>query len=183
MKGVTLCRYSNIIAVSIILLQFVEPTGKRFLLAIDVSGSMEYYKVLGSSSVSCRVASAAMAMVTAKTEENYHMVGFSSNLIPLKIHAKMRLDEVCKTISQVSKGAVQSIITFRSLHVYSLHKDPTLSIHSLAHTGSLCLSRCHDYIMICAGMQALNMHIYYIMFATTTCSASTLLLCVYMGHL
>ena len=90
-----------------IFLQFVEPTGKRFLLAIDVSGSMEYYKVLGSSSVSCRVASAAMAMVTARTEENYHMVGFSSKLVPIKIHAKMRLDDVCKTVSQVSKGAVQ----------------------------------------------------------------------------
>ena len=66
---------------------------------------MEYYKVLGSSSVSCRMASAAMAMVTAKTEENYHMVGFSTNLVQLKIHAKMRLDEVCKTISQVTEGA------------------------------------------------------------------------------
>ena len=62
---------------------------------------MGYYNVLGSSSVSCRVASAAMAMVTAKTEEKYVMVGFSTNLVPLKIHAKMRLDDVCRTIGQV----------------------------------------------------------------------------------
>ena len=68
---------------------------------------MDYCKVLGSSSVSCRVASAAMAMVTAKTEENYVMVGFSTNLVPLKIHAKMRLDDVCRTIGQVTKQLAQ----------------------------------------------------------------------------
>ena len=62
---------------------------------------MGSYNVLGSSSLSCRDASAAMAMVTAKTEEYYHMVGFSSKLVPINIHAKMRLDEVCKNISKV----------------------------------------------------------------------------------
>lgn len=82
--------------------QFVEPTGKRFLLAIDVSGSMTSYNVLGASSVSARVASAAMAMVTARTEANYHMVGFSNTLVPLNIHAKMNLAEVIKAIEKVS---------------------------------------------------------------------------------
>ena len=67
---------------------------------------MEGFNVLGSSSVSCRVASAAMAMVTAKTEENYHMVGFSDKLVPIKINTKMRLDEVCRTISKVGLTCV-----------------------------------------------------------------------------
>lgn len=82
-------------------LQFVEPSGKRFLLAIDVSGSMTGYNVLGSTSVDCRVASAAMAMVTARTEANYHMVGFSHHLVPININAKMSLTDVCHTISRV----------------------------------------------------------------------------------
>ena len=47
------------------LTQFVEPTGKRFLLALDVSGSMTC-PVMGSRVISCRDASAAMAMVTGK---------------------------------------------------------------------------------------------------------------------
>lgn len=46
-------------------MQFVEPTGKRFLLALDVSGSMTC-PVMGSRVISCRDASAAMAMVTGK---------------------------------------------------------------------------------------------------------------------
>ena len=72
---------------------------------------MESFKVLGSSSLTCRVASAAMAMVTAKTEENYHMVGFSTTLVPIKVHAKMRLDDVCRTISKVLDLVVAHVDT------------------------------------------------------------------------
>ena len=79
----------------------MEPTGKRFLLAIDVSGSMESYNVLGSSSVTARTASAAMAMVTARTEANYHMLGFSNQLVKLDINASMKLEDVCSTIARV----------------------------------------------------------------------------------
>ena len=81
--------------------QFVEPTGKRFLLAIDVSGSMSGCNVLGSTCISARVGSAAMAMVTARTEANYHMVGFSDHLVPLAINAKMNLGNVIQTIDKV----------------------------------------------------------------------------------
>lgn len=63
---------------------------------------MASYKVMGSNSVTAREASAAMAMVTAKTEANYHMVGFSHTLVPLTINAKMNLDTVCSTIAAVS---------------------------------------------------------------------------------
>ena len=87
----------------------MQPTGKRFLLAIDVSGSMESYNVLGSSSVTARTASAAMAMVTARTEANYHMVGFSNKLVKLNINDKMKLADVCETIGKVSRSLELSI--------------------------------------------------------------------------
>ena len=82
----------------------MEPTKKRFLLALDVSGSMTTYKVIGSSSINARMASAAMAMVTARTESNYHIVGFSNKLVPLGIDASMSLDQVCSAIDKVSGG-------------------------------------------------------------------------------
>lgn len=62
---------------------------------------MTGYNVLGSTSVDCRTASAAMAMVTARTEANYHMVGFSNSLVPIDINSKMSLPEVCSRISKV----------------------------------------------------------------------------------
>ena len=79
----------------------MEPSGKRFLLALDVSGSM-CARILGSSVLSARTASAAMAMVTARTEANYHLMGFSHTLVPLAINAKMRLTDVCNVIDRVS---------------------------------------------------------------------------------
>lgn len=85
-----------------LLFQFVEPTGKRFLLALDVSGSMDC-GVLGSTAITAREASAAMAMVTARKEANYHIVGFSDELVPIDITAKMSLGDVVNTIDQVRR--------------------------------------------------------------------------------
>ena len=58
--------------------------------------------ILGSPVVSAREASAAMSMVTARTEANYQIVGFSSQLVPLKINSKMSLTDVVSTIGRVS---------------------------------------------------------------------------------
>ena len=110
-------------SLSVHLSQFVEPTGKRFLLAIDVSGSMGSFKVLGATSVTARQASAAMAMVTAKTESNYHMVGFSTNLVPININAKMSLDTVVSTIDRVSL-CVLSALTVCSHCMYTCTTNP-----------------------------------------------------------
>ena len=54
----------------------VEPTGKRLLLALDVSGSMTYGEVAGVPRLTPRDASAALALVTAATEADYEIVGF-----------------------------------------------------------------------------------------------------------
>ena len=52
------------------LLKFAEPTGKRFLLAVDVSGSMQC-AVMGSRVVTACMASTAMAMVTGRWDSMY----------------------------------------------------------------------------------------------------------------
>lgn len=61
----------------------VTPTGKRRLLALDVSASMSGGEVAGSS-LTPREASCAMALVTANTEEQTHMMAFSCGFIPLE---------------------------------------------------------------------------------------------------
>jgi 60 kDa SS-A/Ro ribonucleoprotein len=80
--------------------QNVEPCGKSVLLALDVSGSMGGGSVAGSC-LTPREASAAMALVTAATEEDYHIMGFSNRFIPLNISPRMRLDDVVKRISNL----------------------------------------------------------------------------------
>jgi 60 kDa SS-A/Ro ribonucleoprotein len=80
--------------------QNVEPCNKPVLLALDVSGSMGGGSVAGSC-LTPREASAAMALVTAATEEEYHIMGFSNRFIPLNISPRMRLDDVVKRISNL----------------------------------------------------------------------------------
>ena len=78
--------------------KFTKPTNKRYLLAVDVSGSMNV-PVMGTPTISARDAAAAMMMVTARTEENFEVVAFSGTLTKLPIVGTDSLDVVLKKCS------------------------------------------------------------------------------------
>lgn len=61
----------------------VEPTGKRFYIALDVSGSMDGGQVAGTP-LTPREAASALAMVSVRTEQQWHVVGFTSGRGPSK---------------------------------------------------------------------------------------------------
>lgn len=89
----------------------IEPTGKKHLLALDVSGSMTCGAIAGVPGLTPRVASAAMAMATARVEKDFAAVGFTSGnggsgtgLLPLSITGKQRLDDVLKTVDNLPFG-------------------------------------------------------------------------------
>jgi 60 kDa SS-A/Ro ribonucleoprotein len=95
-------------------------TGKRIMLALDVSGSM-VAPVHGLPFISCREASAAMALVTAAREPNHRFVAFTrgshpsvwraqygslydTGLTPLVISPRQRLDDVVRVTSELQFG-------------------------------------------------------------------------------
>lgn len=82
----------------------VVPTGQRTLLALDVSGSMGMGEIAGMPGLTPRVASAALALITARVEPNHHFVGFSHSLVDLPISPRQRLDDVIRTIERVPMG-------------------------------------------------------------------------------
>lgn len=86
----------------------VVPTGKRTLLALDVSGSMTGGAIAGVPGLTPRVGSAAMALVTAATERDHQFVGFTSGglagLRPLPISPRQRLDDVLGTVANLPFG-------------------------------------------------------------------------------
>jgi 60 kDa SS-A/Ro ribonucleoprotein len=100
----------------------VEPSGKRLLIALDVSGSMTMGDVAGVPGLTPRDASAALALVTAATEPSYEVVGFFAGrggfkkrgrqihfgyrdgLTPLPLSPRQRLDDVVKTVSDLPFG-------------------------------------------------------------------------------
>jgi 60 kDa SS-A/Ro ribonucleoprotein len=82
----------------------VEPTGKNFLLGIDVSGSMSWGQCAGAPLTCCEGA-AVMAMVAARTEPNTHILGFRDTPVELGITARDSLAEACQKAQQANFGA------------------------------------------------------------------------------
>jgi 60 kDa SS-A/Ro ribonucleoprotein len=73
----------------------VQPTGKRILLAVDISGSMDS-PCMGMDNMTARDCAAAMALCIAKVEPNYHVIGFCDYVKELEISPKQRLDDVIR---------------------------------------------------------------------------------------
>ena len=88
----------------------ITPTGKNHLLALDVSGSMTCGEIAGVPGLTPRVASSAMALVTARTETNSAFVAFASaggnppGISSLGISASQRLDDVLKKVDNLPFG-------------------------------------------------------------------------------
>lgn len=99
----------------------VRKTGKRRLLALDVSGSMDWSTIASVPGVTPRVGSAAMALVTLAVEPNTAVVAFTSGsgywqgygyprrassegITTLDISARQRLDDVVRTVSGMPAG-------------------------------------------------------------------------------
>lgn len=126
--------------------QNVERTGKRILLALDVSGSMGS-ALAGVPGLTARDGSAAMALITAATEPNYQVVAFASGggnsgpygrygsysaflngqkkqdpdtgLTPLTVSPRQRLDDVVKTISNMPFGGTDCALPM----LYAIKRD------------------------------------------------------------
>jgi 60 kDa SS-A/Ro ribonucleoprotein len=79
----------------------VKPTGKRFLLALDVSGSMGMGTCAGIRNLTPREASGLMAMTTLKVEKNCQTMAFSSGFVPLNLTASDNYNSVIKKISDL----------------------------------------------------------------------------------
>lgn len=76
----------------------VEPTGKRILVGIDVSGSMSGSKCVGSKILSCTEAAVAMAVLFVRTEEKVHTMVFDTRVAEFPITPSERLDDVLNKI-------------------------------------------------------------------------------------
>lgn len=101
--------------------QAVEPTGKNHLLALDVSGSMTWGNIAGMPGINPRIGSAAMSMITASVEQNWHIMGFATGLVDIPITPRMSLADVIKTIEKVPMGGTDCALPM--IHA-TKHKIP-----------------------------------------------------------
>jgi 60 kDa SS-A/Ro ribonucleoprotein len=109
----------------------VQPTGKRLLLALDVSGSMTFGSIAGMPGLTPRDASAAMALVTLAVEDQVEVVGFHAGrggwvarrrgrfqghadaLTPLPLSARQRLDDAVRRVSDLPFGGTDCALPMR----------------------------------------------------------------------
>ena len=126
----------------------VRPTGKRLLLALDVSGSMAYSQIAGVPGLSARDASAAMALVTLASDPDAEVVGFhagrrswtartsgrfagrSDGLTPLPLSARQRLDDAVRRVSNLPFGGTDCALPMlyamdraRSVDTFVIYTD------------------------------------------------------------
>lgn len=102
--------------------QNVQPANKRTLLALDVSGSMTFGEIAGVPGLTPRDGSAAMALVTARTEPQYSVIAFSHELTALNISARMRLDDAVKAVSGLPHGGTDCALPM----IYALDNKLTV---------------------------------------------------------
>lgn len=84
--------------------QTVVPTNKRWMLALDVSGSMGSPVIAGVPGITPRVATAALALVTAATEPQHAIMAFSHEFVPFNISPRQRLGDVLKLTDALPFG-------------------------------------------------------------------------------
>ena len=112
----------------------VETTGKRIMLALDVSGSMVGSRITGMN-LTAREGAAAMALVTANVEPDYVVTIFSSagtkfmssgykifggesGLSTFDISPRQRLDDVIRKTSNLPFGGTDCALPM----LYALHR-------------------------------------------------------------
>ena len=86
----------------------VEPAGTRHLLALDVSASMSGGEIAGVPGLSPSAATAALAVVAARTEPWTAVMGFSDRFRDLGLTARDRVDEATRKVSGLTFGSTDA---------------------------------------------------------------------------
>ena len=82
----------------------VEPTNKRFVLGLDVSGSMGWDSVAGVPGLTPAQGAAVMTMLTLKKEPFCLPLAFTHQISKLRLNASMNLDQVLKETNKHNFG-------------------------------------------------------------------------------
>jgi 60 kDa SS-A/Ro ribonucleoprotein len=99
----------------------VQPTGKRFLFGIDVSGSMSSH--INGTNVSSAEAAGCLAMLGVRTEPRSYAFGFAHSFVDLKITAKDSLPEVYRKVQMSNFGSTDCSVAINHARSKKLEVD------------------------------------------------------------
>jgi 60 kDa SS-A/Ro ribonucleoprotein len=94
------------------LFKSVKKTGKRFLLALDVSSSMTWGSVCGIDCLNAAEVACAMAMITDASEDHVDIMGFSNTFKTLNVSSTRRLDDNLTSTRGMTFGSTDISLPF-----------------------------------------------------------------------
>jgi 60 kDa SS-A/Ro ribonucleoprotein len=100
----------------------LEPTGKVFMHAVDISGSMSW-SVVQSAGLSCCEIATTMALATAKAEKNYAIRGFSTAFRDLGITAKDSFSSAVGKASNQNFGGTDASVAYNWMLKHKFKAD------------------------------------------------------------
>jgi 60 kDa SS-A/Ro ribonucleoprotein len=119
----------------------VEPTGKRWLLGLDVSGSMSWGQIAGIPGLTPREGTAALALVTAAVEDRYFVYGFSHQFIPLPITRGQRLNDAIRCVSNLPFESTDCALPM----LYALHNRLEVDVFAVLTDNETWAGRIHPF--------------------------------------
>ncbi len=102
-------------------LEIIEPTGKVFMHAIDVSGSMS--SLVTSVGLSCCEIATVMSLVTAKAEKHYAIRGFATEFRNLKISHQDSFSSAMTKASNQNFGGTNASVAYEWMIDHNFKAD------------------------------------------------------------
>lgn len=92
----------------------VEPTGKRILYAVDVSGSMIGAYASGLTNITVFEAAAVMTMAAASVEDDFSLIAFDTKTYDLnRLSKRQRLDDIVPEFRSYGGGGTDCALPFQ----------------------------------------------------------------------
>jgi len=140
----------------------VEPSGKRTLVGLDVSGSMDGSRIAGSF-LTAREASSAMALVTLAVEPWTATMAFSDGFVPINLHAGQSLADVVRSTRNMPFDRTDCSAPFRwatktktDVETFVIYTDSEVNVgtHPAAALREYRQHIGHDVKLVVVGMTA-----------------------------
>lgn len=123
--------------------KYIEPTGKKYLLGIDVSGSMGWGTLYGGQNnvLTSAESAAVIAMCIARLEKKHLMMGFSHEFKDLGITKSDSLSTVLRKTSSHNFGSTDCALPMQ----YALENDLDVDIFVVLTDNETWCGRVHPF--------------------------------------
>jgi len=98
----------------------VEPTNKRIVIGLDVSGSMNGGNIVGIPAMTPRMGACAMSMVTYKVEPLVSVMAFCHRFVEVNMSKRQRLDDLVRYTDGLNFGGTNCALPI--LWAEQMHK-------------------------------------------------------------